>query len=79
MIVKAATYLVEEAQFGGYDYNEFIMTDELDNELSIAQFDDLWYVVTWVGDTMRIDRFPKKNLNKRLWKAIYADWRAKCH
>lgn len=76
MIISAKTYKVNEARYGGYDYYEHILTNEHDDELSISWIDGTWYVVTWTGETMHIDRFP--SMDQRLWRNIYANWRDKC-
>ena len=77
MIISAKTYKVNEAQYGGYDYYEHILTNEHDDELSISWIDGTWYVVTWTGETMHIDKFP--HMSQWLWHNIYANWRNKCN
>jgi hypothetical protein len=76
-IDRAYTTITLEAAVGAYDTKEFrIVSNE--NELEVAFFPDYVFVTERINWEHHSDEFPRKNWDKKLWKLIWARFRAHC-
>lgn len=79
MTIKSANiYHINEAAHGGYDTIEHRITTDDDDELAFVfcpNKPEYTTVTMWTGDTLRIHTFPTKNIDRRLFKALWAQFR----
>ena len=73
-IKRAYSVKVEEKTLGGYNYTEHHIEAE-NGELILNRIDDLWFVTSQINGTLHFDRFPAHNMNRRLWQALYGEFR----
>ena len=79
MIIKSANvYHINEVAHGGYDTIERRITTDNDDELAFvfcSNKPEYTTVTMWTGNTLRIHTFPTKNIDRKLFKALWAQFR----
>jgi hypothetical protein len=81
MIIKSANvYHINEAAHGGYDTIEHRITTDNDEELTFVYCPAEPYytlIIMSVGDMLYTDEFPTHNINRRLFKTLWALFRSR--
>ena len=73
----ARTIITLEAEVGGYD-SKTLSIKNGEQELEVEFLPDYVHVIETVNGKIHFDVFPRKNWDKRLWRLIWARFRARC-
>ena len=79
MIIKSANVCyINEAVYGGYDTIEHRITTDNDEELAFVfchNEPEYTTVTMWTGNGLHFYTFPTKNVDRKLFKLLWAQFR----